>query len=221
MAAAETLGITVVNTPEAHVDGVAELALAGLLAMLRKVPLADAAIRAGKFDKPMGRLLRRKTVGFVGFGRVARRLVELLAPFECQLLAHDIVATEDRHIRHVALDELLGASDIVSLHLPYSKAAHHLIGVAQLARMKEDAMLINTARGLDRRGCARRTPRGARPRVGVPRLLRDRAVPRPLLQLANVTLTTHIGSYAREARVRMEIEAVENLLRALTASKAS
>jgi D-3-phosphoglycerate dehydrogenase len=212
--AAETLGIAVVNTPEAHVDAVAELTLAGLLALLRKIPASDASIRTGGFDKPMGGLLKSKSFGFVGYGRVARALARLLAPFECRLFAHDPVRSPD--VRHVDLDELLGECDIVSLHLPYEKNLHHLIGARQLARMKRDAILVNTSRGGLVDETALQAHLEANPKAGA---YLDCFEKEPyhgsLAKLPNAVLTAHIGSYAREARVRMEMEAVENLLKVL------
>jgi D-3-phosphoglycerate dehydrogenase len=214
LGAAKELGIAVVNTPDAHVDAVAELALAGLLGMLRKVPHSDAAIRSAGFEKPMGRLLRDKTVGFVGFGRVARRFAELLAPFHCALLAYDVMRCE--RVRQVELDELLATSDVVSLHLPYSKSAHHIIGAAQLERMKSDAILVNTARGglVDEAALVAHLERHPKCAAYLDCFEKE-PYAGPLAKLPNVVVTAHIGSYACEARVRMELEAVENLLRSL------
>jgi D-3-phosphoglycerate dehydrogenase / 2-oxoglutarate reductase len=213
-AAAAERGIAVVNTPEAHVDAVAELALGGLLAMLRKIPQSDASIRGGKFAKPMGGLLRGKTVGLVGYGRVARAFAALLAPFECPIVAHDL--TPAPNVRQMSLDAILPACDVVSLHLPYSKGAHNLIGAAQLARMKPDAILVNTARGGLVDEAALVAHLQANPRAGAYLdCFEKEPYQGPLAQLPNVVVTAHIGSYAREARVRMETEAVENLLRAL------
>jgi D-3-phosphoglycerate dehydrogenase len=212
--AAKELGIAVINTPEAHVDAVAELTLAGLLSLLRKVPQSDASIRAGAFEKPMGRLLRGKAVGFVGFGRVARALARLLAPFDCKLAAYDV--TRGDGPSYVELDELVAQSDIVSLHLPYSKAAHNIIGAPQLQRMKKDAILVNTARGGLVDEAALVSHLEANPKAGAYLdCFEKEPYQGPLAKLPNVVLTSHIGSYAREARVRMETEAVENLLRAL------
>lgn len=219
LAAARELGIKVVNTPEAHVDAVAELTLAGLLALLRKVPQADASIRSGGFDKPMGRLLRGKTIGLLGCGRVARAFARLLAPFQVTLLAHDVAPTEVPGVRFVGLDELLSQADVVSLHLPYSKAAHHLIGTAQLARMKRDAILVNTSRGGLVDEAALLEYLEANQKAGAYLdCFEKEPYQGPLAKLSNVVLSSHIGSYAREARVRMETEAVENLLAALAGS---
>lgn len=215
LAAAAALGIAVVNTPEAHVDAVAELTLGGILAILRKLPHADATIRGGKFDKPMGRLLRGKTVGLVGHGRVARALARLLAPFDTPIIACDPLPG-DAAVRYIELDELLREADIVSLHLPYSPAAHHLIGEVELSRLRPEALVVNTARGglIDEAALVRHLE--AHPRAGAYLdCFETEPYKGPLAQLPNVVLTSHIGSYAREARVRMETEAVENLLRAL------
>jgi D-3-phosphoglycerate dehydrogenase / 2-oxoglutarate reductase len=220
LAAAKELSITVVNTPDAHVDAVAELTLAGMLAALRGLARADASLRGGGFEKPMGRLLRGKSVGFLGFGQVARALVKLLAPFDGQRWAFDPV--EDTAtaavlgVRYGTLDEVLAASDIVSLHLPYAKAVHHLIGAPQLARMKEDAVLINTARGGLVDELALLTHLDSHPRAAAFLDCFEREPYQgPLSKARNAVLTSHIGSHAREARVRMEVEAVENLLATL------
>jgi D-3-phosphoglycerate dehydrogenase len=216
LAAARELNITVVNTPEAHVDAVAELTLAGLLAALRAVPRSDASIRGGAFEKPMGRLLRGKRVGFIGFGRVARALTALLAPFGGERWAYDPLEHEDAAalgVRYGSLDEVLAASDVISLHLPYSKAAHHLIGADQLARMKDDAILVNTARGGLVDEAALLAHLEAKPKAGAYLdCFEKEPYQGPLAKAKNAVLTAHIGSYAREARVRMETEAVENLL---------
>lgn len=220
LAAAKELNITVVNTPEAHVDAVAELTLAGLLAALRAIPRSEASIRAGGFEKPMGRLLRGKTVGFIGFGRVARALASLLAPFGGARLAYDPVedgvAAASLGVTYHSLDEVLAQSDVVSLHLPYSKAAHNLIGAAQLAKLKPDAVLVNTARGGLVDEAALLAHLEAKPKAAAYLdCFEKEPYQGPLAQAKNAVLTAHIGSYAREARVRMEVEAVQNLLAAL------
>jgi len=215
---ANELGIDVVNTPEAHVDAVAELTLAGLLSLLRRVPTSDASIRAGKFEKPMGRLLGGKRVGLVGCGRVGRRFAQLLSGFGVNVIAHDPNVTAAEGIELVELDLLLATADVIALLLPYSASVKHLIGTAQLARMKDDAILVNTARGGLVDEDALLAHLETHPKAGA---YLDCFEKEPysgrLAGLPTVVLTAHIGSYAREARIRMEVEAVENLLRALRA----
>jgi D-3-phosphoglycerate dehydrogenase / 2-oxoglutarate reductase len=219
LAAARELGIAVRNTPEAHVDAVAELTLAGLLAALRSVPDCHGGVRAGAWKKPMGRLLRGKTVGLVGFGRVGRAFARLLAPFGCPILAVDPArdpAAAELGARYVELGELLPACDVVSLHLPYARAVHHIIGAAELAAMRDDAVLVNTSRGglVDEDALAAHLR--ARPRaLAYLDCFEKEPYAGPLGQLPGCVVTAHIGSYAREARERMEREAVENLLDAL------
>jgi D-3-phosphoglycerate dehydrogenase / 2-oxoglutarate reductase len=220
LAAARDLGIAVVNTPEAHVDAVAELTLAGLLGALRRVPDCHADIRTGTWKKPMGRLLRGKTVGLVGFGRVGRGFARLLRPFDCPILAYDPVrddkAAAELGASYAELDAILPACDVISLHLPYSKAAHHIIGEAQLAAMRDDAVLVNASRG----GLVDEDALAAHLRAHPLALayldcFEVEPYAGPLREVPNAVLTAHIGSYARESRERMEREAVENLLAAL------
>jgi D-3-phosphoglycerate dehydrogenase / 2-oxoglutarate reductase len=169
----------------------------------------------------MGRLLRGKTVGLVGFGKVARAVARLLAPYGTGLLAHDVSHDESvastLGARYVELDELLASSDIVSLHVAYTPEARHLMGATQLARMKPDAILVNTARGGLVDEIALATHLQAHPKAGayLDTFESEPYQGGPLAKLPNVVLTAHIGSYAREARERMETEAVENLLKVL------
>jgi D-3-phosphoglycerate dehydrogenase len=217
LATAAELGIQVRNTPDAHVDAVAELTLAAMLSTLRRLWEADRSIRAGAWEKPMGRLLRGRTVGLVGLGRVGRRLVELLAPFHVKVLATD--PHEDRTFAHetgveyVSLDELLEHSDIVSLHLPYSVQVHHLFEANRFGRMKPGAILVNCARGglVDETALCSALQEGRLGGAHIDTFERE-PYEGPLTQLDGVTLSSHIGSYAVEGRVEMEREAVLNLL---------
>lgn len=218
--AAQEFGIDVRNTPDAHVDAVAELSFAAILSLLRHLTEADRTVRSRDWHKPMGRLLRGKTVGLVGLGRVGRRLIELLSPFEVAVLACD--PCEDREfamandVEYVSLDNLLERSDIVSLHLPYGKQAHHLIDRSRLGRMKPDAVLVNCARGgiVDEGALYEVMLAG---RLGGAHIdtFEHEPYDGPLTELQNVTCSPHIGSYAVEGRIRMEREAVQNLIESL------
>ncbi len=218
--AAKELGIAVSNTPSAHVDAVAELTLAGLLAILRHVPASDASIRSGGFTKPMGRLLRGQTVGLIGFGQVAQAFAALLAPFNCTLLAYDVMpnaaAAANLGVTLTTLEKVVADTDIVSIHVPYSKSAHNLIAAPQLATMKSDGILLNAARGGLVDEAALLAHLQANSKAGAYLDCFDKEpYSGPLATLPNVVLTAHIGSYAREARLRMETEAAQNLLRSL------
>jgi len=216
--AARSLGIVVRNTPDAVTDPVAELTLAGILSLLRHIGEMDRALRAGNWERKMGGLLRGKTVGIIGLGRIGRRLTELLTPFEVTVLASD--RAPDQHVAgqlgatYVELGELLERSDIVTLHVP--GMTRPLIGAEELARMQPHALLVNASRGglvdEDALLAALREERLAGAYVDT---FVDEPYTGPLTELEQVLVTPHAGSYAREARARMESEAVDNLLGAL------
>ena len=217
--AARYLGIDVKATPEAHVDAVAELTVAGLLAALRRIPEADRSVRNG-WHKPAGRLLRGNTVGIVGLGRVGRAVANLLGPFGADLIAtdpnKDFAAAEWLGVQYVELDNLLAASNVVTVHVHLSEGTRHIIGEGALSRMKPDAVLVNTSRGglVDEVALARHL-RQHPDALAYLDCFEQEPYRGELTELDNAVLTPHIGTYARECRVRMELEAVKNLLDAL------
>jgi D-3-phosphoglycerate dehydrogenase len=211
-------GIVVRNTPDAVTDPVAELALSGILNLLRHISRMDREMRAGEWNRRMGSLLRGRTVGIVGLGRIGRRLATLLAPFEVTLLAAD--RAPDHHaaarlnVEYVSLEDLLARADVVTLHMPGGDRP--IIGAAELARMKPDAVLLNTSRGgLVDEAALLDALRAERLAAAYIDTFVDEPYDGPLRELPNVLLTPHAGSYAAEARRKMEMEAVENLLEAL------
>jgi D-3-phosphoglycerate dehydrogenase len=220
LAAAEELGIQVYNTPDAHVDAVAELTLAGMLDCLRRVTYADRQVRQGQWDKPMGLLLRGKTIGIIGLGRIGKAVVRLLQPFGVTVLAYEPYPDEDFACQHGvtfhSLEDVLEQADLVSLHLSYSTTNRDLLNAARLAQMKPGAYLVNCARGglVDEQALYEALRDGRLSGAFVDTFAQE-PYQGPLAELENVILTTHIGSYAAEVRLRMEMEAVENLLRGL------
>lgn len=221
--AAGQRGIQVFNTPDAHVDGVAELTLAGLLDVLRGVSLADRSIRAGQWTRPMGSLLRGKVIGIIGLGRVGKRLVQLLEPFETTVLAYDVQRDlEFAHrfrVRYCPLDEALSAADIVSLHLPFTEESRHLLNRSRLECLKPGAVVVNCDRGglVDEEALHDLIASGKLAGAYLDTFERE-PYSGPLSNLDNVVLTPHIGSYAAECRAKMEVQAVENLLRGFEAA---
>jgi D-3-phosphoglycerate dehydrogenase len=216
--AARAEGIVVRNTPEAVTNPVAELTLSSIINLLRDVSLMDRELRDGGWNRRMGRMLTGRTVGIIGLGRIGRRLSTLLAPFDVRLLATDRApdhqVAKRLGVTYVPLERLLAESDVVTLHLP--GASRPIVGAEQLAAMKPDAVLVNTSRGglVDERALYAALTEGRLAAAYID-TFEDEPYEGPLRELPNVLLTPHAGSFAAEARLQMELEAVENMLAAL------
>ncbi len=157
--AARAKGITVVNTPGANADGVAELVLGLAIAAARHVVAGDHALRAGTLGKqplPVGRELAGRRVGVAGFGAVGRRVAGLFArAFNAPVSAYDPMLAPDAiraaGAEPVSLETLLETSAVVSLNLPLTPETRNLIDAKALARMAPDSILVNTAARRHRR----------------------------------------------------------------------
>ena len=214
--AAKELGISVTNTPDAPTISVAELTLGLILTLMRRIHISDTSIRNGKWSRPMGSLLHRKTVGIIGCGRIGSKLAELLAPFECKILGYDVIQKKMRNCKMVSLDEILCDADIISLHLPYSPETHHFIDAKRIDKMKRDEILINAARGgLVDEHALYSALKGSHIAGAAIDCFEKEPYSGPLKELDNVVLTGHIGSYAREGRMLMEKQSADNLIKSL------
>ena len=212
--AARELGITVCTTPEAPVPSVAELTIALMLTALRRIPQTDAAIRSGRWPKPEGNLLGGKTVGIIGCGRIGSAVAALVRAFGCTVLGYDPAVAEHGICAMTGLHELLSDSDIVTLHAPAVAATRKMIDASALALMKPQAILVNTARGaLVDEAALERALRDGTIALAALDVFDEEPYAGALVHLPEKTvLTSHIASGAREARARMEAEAVKNLL---------
>jgi D-3-phosphoglycerate dehydrogenase / 2-oxoglutarate reductase len=149
--AATDHGVVVVNVPDYCIDEVSNHAIGLILALNRKIVRLDTAIRQGTWDfrvsGPLPRLAGL-TLGLVGVGRIGSMVAEKLRPFRLTMLAADPYAKAfPEWVRPVPLEELLPRSDVLSLHCPLTEETRHLIDESALRRMKDTALLINTARG--------------------------------------------------------------------------
>lgn len=135
----------------ANYNSVAEFALMLILAAMKNFSQFDRAVRDGKWSRFTMRELTGKTVGIVGFGRIGRRLAELLKGFDVEILAYDpfmnAAAAAERNVTPLPLDELLARADVVSLHLPSTPETKGMFNAETFAKMKDGAYLVNTARG--------------------------------------------------------------------------
>ncbi len=218
--AAARFNISVNNTPDAPTQAVAELTLGLILDLLRQVSLSDRQLRAGDWKKKMGRLLAGKTVGVIGLGRIGRRVAMLLKAFDCQVIACDLCPDNEwadaEGVVFLDKEALLGQADIVTLHLPCADKNNPLIGAREIEIMKPHSYLINAARGglVDEEALLIALQEGRLAGAALDTFMIE-PYEGPLMELDNVVLSPHVGSYAVEARVQMETEAVENLLAGL------
>ncbi|MGH7043814.1 MAG: NAD(P)-dependent oxidoreductase [Acetobacteraceae bacterium] len=200
--AARTRGIPVCNLPGTNARAVAELTLALMLAALRRLPLFDAAMRAGRgFALAPDQLdglgeLGGRTIGLVGFGAVPQALAPALTALGCRVLYTARSPHPDCTALHRPLDTLLAEADVVSLHLPLTPETARLIDAPRLARMRRGAILVNTARGglIDQPALAAALRSGQLGAVGLDVFDPEPpAADEPLLTLPNVVLTPHIA----------------------------
>jgi D-3-phosphoglycerate dehydrogenase / 2-oxoglutarate reductase len=216
--AANEMGISVTNTPDAPTTAVAELTLGMILTVLRKIHISDASIRKNCWERPMGNLLAGKTVGIIGCGRIGSKLASYLIPFECKILGCDTACSFHERIEITDLDKLLGQSDIVSLHLPYCPQTHHFMNNKRILSMQKGAFLINTARGelIHEQSLVSALVDGHLAGAALDCFEREPYIGQ-LKELDNVLLSAHIGSYARESRIMMEMQAAKNIISQLSA----
>jgi D-3-phosphoglycerate dehydrogenase len=215
--AAEKLGIKVFNTPDAVTPAVAELTIGLMLSCLRHIPQSHDIIKNGHWSKQMGYLLKGKRVGIIGFGRIGAEVGRLVSAFGADVLYHDPADVScPAGAECVDKDTLIQSADIISLHASCGKRQCPLIGSDEIKKMKNSAMLINTSRGelVDEQALYYALSKGEVLAAGID-VFQNEPYTGPLRELDNVVLTCHIGSYAKEARARMELEAAENLLRGL------
>ncbi|MBN2453539.1 MAG: phosphoglycerate dehydrogenase [Candidatus Omnitrophica bacterium] len=221
--AAKSLGVKVFNTPDAPTIAVAELTIGMILDLLRRISQMDREIRSGRWKKRMGSLLSGKSVGIIGFGRIGRKAAELLKPFNCKLGYYDIDDSASRvknpDVKKLGLDELLKASDIVLLHVSNSGGGY-IMGENEIKKMKKGALIVNVSRGeaLDEKALCGALKDGRLSGAALD-VFEKEPYEGELKGMENVILTPHIGSYAREARAGMEMEAAKNLLKGLEDTK--
>lgn len=223
-AAAEARGVIVRNTPDANTVSVAEITFALLLALERHVADAAADLRAGRWEKTryQGRELAGRTIGILGFGRIGRGVARRARAFEMPVLTYDEHVpnrpTIQDWVRHVERDELLGTSDVVTLHLPLTAQTRHSFSTREFGLMKPDAVLVNASRGgvVDEVALHTALTTG-RLRAAAIDVFEKEPAPadHPLLKLPNVLPLPHLGASTAEAQRRAGTDAAAALLEAL------
>ncbi|MCD6390772.1 MAG: phosphoglycerate dehydrogenase [Dehalococcoidia bacterium] len=218
--AARALGITIRNTPDAPTESVAELTIGFIFNLLRKIAFLDREVRKGNWAKESGSLVRGKNVGIVGLGRIGKRVAEMLLALGAKVAGTDIQPDyewlQTKQVPLISLEELLKQSEILCLHVSSTGNIKQLIGRKEMESMPKGAYLINTSRGevVDHDALYSMLSGGHLSGAALD-VFHHEPYTGPLTHLDNVILTPHIGSYAREARMEMEIQAAENLIEEL------
>ncbi len=218
-AACRERGITICNAANYSNQTVAELVVGLTIGLLRKLDLANERVRAGGTAAGlMGREIAGRTVGIIGTGRIGMLTARLFHAFGTKLVAYSRSRNPEAEalgMTYVSLEELLQASDIVSLHTPSNASTRGMIGAEQIALMKPDALFINCARGpiVDSRALADALNEGRIAGAGIDVFDAEPPIPadEPLLRAKNTLLTPHIAFASEESMVRRARIAFSNV----------
>lgn len=212
---AEDHGIAVRNTPGASSASVAELALAHMFSLARFLYISNVTMRNGEWNKKAykGSELAGKTLGLIGFGRIARETAKRAAVLGMKVIYTDILGKMEGYddFEFMSLDELLPKADFISLHIPFDKDAGATIGEKQFEMMKDGVFLINCARGgvVDEAALVKALDSGKVAGAGVDVFVEEPTKNEALYTHPKVSLTPHIGASTKEAQARVADEVVE------------
>lgn len=213
-------GITVVNTPDGPTRAVAELTLGMTMAVLRRIPRADRNLRNKNWKKETGNLLFGKTIGVIGLGRIGRMVAETFRSLKNPVIGCDTFAdrtwADKNGVFITDLSRLLHESDIITLHVPGNADKSAVLGQEQLEQCKNTAFVINLSRGgvVDETALYNVLTTGKLAGAAID-VFESEPYTGPLCELDNVVLTPHLGSYAAEGKLNMEIDAVNNLINSI------
>ena len=198
-------GITLVNASGYSDDSVAELVIGLTIAVMRKFYNNRSNIFEGENNNLMGETIQGKKFGIIGTGNIGIKLIKILKAFDCEILAYSRTQKDevkDLGVSYVDLDTLLKESDVISLHIPNNKETKHFLGKEELDKIKENAILINCARGpvVDNDYLAELLNED-KLRAGIDVFDMEPPLPKdyPLRNAKNTVLTNHVGFYTKEA----------------------
>ncbi|PJE59659.1 MAG: D-glycerate dehydrogenase [Candidatus Portnoybacteria bacterium CG10_big_fil_rev_8_21_14_0_10_44_7] len=232
VAAGKKRNVVMTNTPGVLTETVAEYALAAIMALTKNIVPADKFTRGGRYQgwAPLlflGSDLGGKTLGVVGLGRIGSVLAQkAYAGLGMKIVYYDVQKNEElekkTNAQFMELDDLLGAADVVSIHVPLLDSTHHLINAAKLALMKQSAYLVNTSRGpvVDEAALVE-VLKNKKIAGAFLDVFEDEPALKPgLVELENVVLTPHIASATRETRSKMSEIAAQNIIAVLSGQEA-
>ena len=228
--AAKELGKVVLNTPTALTETVAEMAIALMLSMTRRIVSADKAVRAGEWSRKYvdlkGIEVMGKTVGLIGLGKIGTATARRLKPFGVDLVYYSRTRKEDVEeelgLEWVSLEQLLRRSDIVSLHVPHSPETYHMLSSAEFEMMKDGVYIVNSARGkiIDQAVLVEALKSGKVAGAALD-VFEVEPLPRgdPLASMDNVILAPHLGASSQEAMWRMATQVADGVFKVLNGER--
>ncbi len=214
-------GIIVTYTPEAPVQGVAELTMCQILNLLRGVLISNNSVRDKEWNRYIGFLISEVKIGILGVGRIGGRLAKMLQPFAPQLYGCDIAINkqlgEQYNINWLSHDELFKTCDVITVHVPLNDENFHLVGTKEFEKMQPGSFFINLSRGpvVDEVALIKHLESGHLSGAALDVFEQEPYIGR-LTEFNNVVLTAHIGASARHTRFLMELGAAEDCVRVLS-----
>lgn len=214
--AATEQGIAVAITPGTNHDSVAELTFALLLAVAKRIASFHPMVAAGGFERKITKPLRGQTLGLVGYGRIGQAVARRAIAFGMKVIAADPLAapTGDSGVETVSFDQLLGRSDIISLHAPANSETHHLIRGATIKKMRRGVVILNTARGslIDEQALAQGLASGQVGGAGLDVFEQEPPTGSQILSAPRVVLTPHVAGIDEEGVRQMAVMACRTVV---------
>ena len=196
---------------------VAEMALGFMLMFARNLFISSNELKDGKWNKSAGFQLSGKTVGIIGMGHTGKELVRLLKPFDCQILANDVVDQTDyysqNNIQEVSKDEIFKVSDFVTINTPFNDLTNNMVDIKVLKKMKDSAYIINIARGgiINEHDLKCALENNIIAGAALDAYSEEPPTNQEFLRLPNLICTPHIGGNAKEAIEQMGMSAINHL----------
>ncbi|PZX15039.1 D-3-phosphoglycerate dehydrogenase [Palleronia aestuarii] len=217
--AASQKGVIVMNTPFGNSITTAEHAISLMMAVARQIPEANASTHAGKWEKSrfMGVELTGKTLGVIGAGNIGSIVIDRARGLRMKVIAYDPFLNEERAdqlgVRKVELDELLAASDFITLHVPLTDKTRNILSKEAIAKLKPGVRIVNCARGglVDEAALADALKEGRVAGAGFDVFAEEPATASPLFNLENVVVTPHLGAATTEAQENVALQVAEQM----------
>ena len=210
-------GVKIGWTGGVNKRSVSELVVSFAVALLHRTVFANSEVRNGQWYQVKGRQLSDCTFGIIGCGHIGKDLVQLLKPFNCEILAHDILNFkefyQENNVKSVGIEELIRKSDVVTLHLPLDDSTRNIMNQEKLQMLKSNAVLINLARGglVDEKALKKMLLERRIAGVALDVFEVEPPLDKDFSLMDNVLITPHIGGSTEEAILAMGMAAIDGL----------